>query len=219
MTLGNIGRASYGDFAGKRKLLVIPYVVAMSDDEALVEMVRTYWRDAVAQVRSLERKLGSVAHLFHEGIAAAADARQALENGNPHGHEQLVGLIESGARLEPTEDLDCLLEAMDLHRCMSVVQSSERVAERLMSWYEESRKARYGAIVSNIDRVLEQNGVGVLVVSPDHDMRFPADVEAVYVVPPVLDKINLWLRDHSVRPAPPQSESVPDEETPGWAMR
>lgn len=222
MTLGNIGKASYDNFAGKRKLLIIPYVVAVQDDAALVEMVRTYWKDAVGQVRNLERSLGKAAHLFHEGAAGgdADEAIKSLEAANPHGAEHLKGLIESGARFEQTEDIDCLLEAMDLHRCMSVVQASERVAERLMQWFDESRKARYAAIASNIDRRLEENGVGVLIASPDHDIKLPPNVEAVYVVPPVLDKINLWLRDHPMTGEPDlQQQTAPDDDTPGWARR
>ena len=219
MTLGNIGKASTSDFAGKRKLLVIPYVVAVRDDATLVEMVRTYWRDAVGQVRGLERSLGHATHLFHEGMADDANSTEALALGNPHGYEHLKGLIDSGARLEPTEDVDSLLEAMDLHRCMSVVQASDRVAERLMQWYEESRKARYAAIAAAIDRRLEANGVAVLVVSPDHDIRFASGIEQVYVVPPVLDQINVWLREHPMEEASASQATAPDDDTPGWAKR
>ena len=66
MTLGNVGKASYGSFAGKRKLLIIPYVVAVQDSPELVEMVQSYWKDAVAQVLvvfACSRVAGWTAHV------------------------------------------------------------------------------------------------------------------------------------------------------------
>jgi hypothetical protein len=66
MTLGNVGRASYAEFAGKRKLLIIPFVTPTRDDPTLHEMVATYWQDAFAQVDRLQVGLGEVRHLFHE---------------------------------------------------------------------------------------------------------------------------------------------------------
>ena len=79
---------------------------------------------------------------------------------------------------------------------------------------------------------LDENGVGMLVISPDHEVQFADDIEVVYVVPPVLDKINKWLRDTpmTVEDAPtpegpeaaetpaPAAEQAPEDETPGWAM-
>ena len=219
MTLGNIGRASYSEFAGKRKLLVVPYIVAFNDDPEFVQLVQRYWKDAIAQVRNLERSLGSATHLFHEGVTeGGSEALRALATGNPHGYEQLEGIVEGGAAFEATEDVENLLEAMDLHRCMSVVQSSNRVAARLMQWFEESRKTRYEAIAAKIDERLEADGVAVLVVSPDHDIKFPATVEAVYVVPPVLDKINVWMRDHPASTGEGTPSPQEDDETPNWAQ-
>lgn len=218
MTLGNVGKASYSEFAGKRKLLIVPYIVAFSDDAALVEMVQTYWRDAVAQVRNLERGLGTATHLFHEGATEGGEEGvRALESGNPHGYAELKGLVEGGATFEQTEDVESLLEAMDLHRCMSIVQASNRVAARLMQWFEESRTARHQAIAARIDERMEADSVGILVVSPDHDIKFPANVEAVYVVPPVLDKINMWMREHPI--GADQTPPSGDDETPDWAKR
>jgi hypothetical protein len=65
--------------------------------------------------------------------------------------------------------------------------------------------------------------VAVLVISPDHEVKFPKNVETVYVVPPILDRINKWLRDHPITSdsasdkPDPLPEIAPDDETPGWA--
>ena len=221
MTLGNVGRAAYSDFAGKRKLLIVPYVTPTREDERLHEMVRTYWTDALAQVRRLEASLGEVRYLFHEGsVGEGQEAVEVLEVGNPHGYAQLKAMIDRGAVLQPTEDVECLKETLDLHRCMSVVQVSQTVAERLAAWFEESRKSRYAAIAGNVDQYLKENEVAVLVISPDHEVKFAANIEVVYVVPAILDAINRWMRDTPLDDdAPPPMDQAPEEETPGWAKQ
>ena len=224
MTLGNVGRALTADFAGKRKVLIIPYVTPTREDDRLSELVVTYWTDAVAKVLSLQAGLGMVTHLFHEGsVGAGEEAKEILMHGNPHGYVQLTTLITQGAVLEPTEDVECLKETLDLHRCIAVVEVSNIVAERLAAWFEESRIKRYAAIAANVDQRVQENGVAVLVISPDHEVKFPKNVEVVYVVPPILDRINQWLRNHpitsDVASDKPESlpEIAPDDETPGWA--
>ena len=227
MTLGSVGKASYAEFAGKRKLLLVPYVTPTRDDSELDEMVRTYWQDAIEQVRKLEVGLGDVRQVFHEGsVGEGEEATAVLEKGNPHGYPHLRKMFDAGAKLAPTEDVECLKETLDLHRCMAAVQASQSVAKRLMEWFEESRKSRYAAIAAHVDERLVENGVGMLVISPDHEVRFADDIEVVYVVPPVLDKINKWLRDHPVTPEGPATSDgaappagAPEDETPGWAKR
>ena len=42
MTMGNVGKASYSDFAGKCKLLIIPFVTPTRPDQELLDLVTTY---------------------------------------------------------------------------------------------------------------------------------------------------------------------------------
>ena len=228
MTLGSVGKASYSEFAGKRKLLIVPYVTPTRPDAALDELVRTYWHDAIAQVRKLEVGLGEVRHVFHEGsVGEGEEATAILEQGNPHGYPYLRKIFDAGATLEPTEDVECLKETLDLHRCLAVVEVSQSVAKRLVEWFEDSRKNRYAAIADRVNERLDDNGVGILVISPDHEVQFAADIEVVYVVPPVLDKINKYLRDTPMVSDGPESaeapeaavDPTPEDDTPGWAKR
>jgi hypothetical protein len=221
MTLGNVGRASYSEFAGKRKLLIVPYVTPTREDERLHEMIRKYWTDALAQVLKLEKSLGAVRHLFHEGsVGGGNDAVEIMEAGNPHGFAQLKAMLDRGVVLQPTEDVECLKETLDLHRCMSVVEVSHVVAERLSAWFEESRKSRYAAIAGNVDRYLKDDEVAILVISPDHEVKFASNIEVVYVVPPVLDTINRWMRETPIdKDAPPPMDQAHEDETPGWAKQ
>ena len=199
MTLGDVGKASVNDFAGKRKLLLVPYVVATREEAELQSLVTAYWEEAAGQVRKLEASFGPVRHVFHEGSVGQGDeAVQALEHGNPGGFAMLKAALDAGAALEPTEDPRALSETLDLHRCLAVVQSSHDVLHRLMDWFEESRKRRYAAMAQRIHDAVSANGVGLLVISPDHQVQFTSDVEVVYIVPPVLDRINRWMREHAV---------------------
>jgi len=195
--IGGIGKASYSEFAGKRKLLIVPYVTPTRPGAVLDEMVHTYWQDAIDQVRKLEVGLGDVRHVFHEGsVAEGPEATAILEEGNQHGYPHLRKIFDAGVKLEPTEDIECLKETLDLHRCMAVVEVSRSVAQRLLEWSEDSRKSRYSAIAANVNERLVENSTGVLIISPDHEVQFAEDIEVVHVVPPVLDQINKWLRDN-----------------------
>jgi hypothetical protein len=231
MTLGSVGKAPYSGFAGKRKLLIVPYVTPTREDPVLDEMVRTYWKDAITQVRKLETGLGEVRHVFHEGsVGEGPEATATLEQGNPHGYPELRRIFDAGAKLAQTEDIESLKETLDLHRCMAAVEMSQSVAQRLMEWLEDSRKNRYAAIGNRVSERLSENEVGMLIISPDHEVQFPGDIEVVYVVPPVLDKINKWLRDNPEKDGgaampdginrgedpPPVAEESSEDDSPDW---
>lgn len=211
MELGSVGRASYAEFAGKRNLLLLPYVTAVRDDPELRGLVGRYWEEGVGQVEKLARSLGGVRHLFHEGaVREGGEAAEMLEQGNPAGFPALKRLIDAGAAMEPTEDIEALAETLDLHRCLLVAQASDAVRTRLLEWFEDARRRRYEHIARRIAETIEEGGAGVLVIAPDHAVQFPGDIEVIYVAPPVLDTLNRWLRDHPLD-APP---SAPDEPPP-----
>ena len=203
MALGNVGKGSYAEFAGKRKLLLVPYVAAVRDDAELDGLIAAYWEEAFAQVAKLEESLGAVRHVFHEGsFGEGEESVKVLERGNPAGFPHVRAVIERGARLESTEDPDVLRETLDLHRCIAVAQASRSVQERLVEWFEEARTRRYAFIARRISEVMEADAVGLLVISPDHRVQFEADVGVIYVAPPTLDRINTWLRAHPPGPPP-----------------
>ncbi|MCH7607190.1 MAG: hypothetical protein IIC94_01270 [Chloroflexi bacterium] len=203
MALGNVGKGSYAEFAGKRKLLLVPYVAAVRDDAELDGLIAAYWEEAFAQVAKLEESLGAVRHVFHEGsVGEGEESVKVLEAGNPAGFPHVRAVIERGARLESTEDPEVLRETLDLHRCIAVAQASRSVQERLVEWFEEARARRYAFIARRISEAMEPDAVGLLVISPDHRVQFEADVGVIYVAPPTLDRINTWLRDHPPGPPP-----------------
>lgn len=212
MTLGDVGRPSAAEFAGQRKVLLVPFVSAMGEEEdaELRSLVERYWSEAEAQVRNLERQLGSVTRLYHEGAVAGGEAELAMmERANPAAYPFVKGAVERGAELRATEDTEALLEAIDLQRCLLVVQASRAVAERLREWLGDARKRRYDAIARAIGETLPEGGVGLLVISQDHQVQFPADMRVFYVAPPALDQLERRLRDRLAVPA--ESEDENDE--------
>ncbi len=203
MALGNVGKASYAEFAGKRKLLLVPYVAALRDDTELTGLIAAYWKEAFDQVARLEETLGAVRHVFHEGsVGEGEEAAKVLAQGNPASFPYVHAVVERGAKLERTEDGEVLMETLDLHRAIAVVQASRGVQDRLVEWFEEARQRRYAFIARRISEAMEPDSVGLLVISPDHRVQFDADVGVIYVAPPTLDRINSWLRDHPAGPAP-----------------
>ncbi len=210
MTLGDVGRPSAAEFAGQRKVLLVPFVSAMGEEEdaELRGLVERYWSEAEAQVRNLERQLGSVTRLYHEGAVAGGEAELAMmERANPAAYPFVKGAVERGAELRATEDAEALLEAIDLQRCLLVVQASRAVAERLREWLGDARKRRYDAIARAIGETLPEGGVGLLVISQDHQVQFPADMRVFYVAPPALDQLERRLRDRLAVPAESEDEN------------
>lgn len=194
----------------KRILYLIPYVASSRPEAEEHALVEEYWHEAVEEVERLS--VGApVRHIFHEGsISSGQEALAVLEQGNASGFRYLKRLLEACAQLEPTEDVESLKATLDLHRCMSVVQASDKVAERLMHWFEETRKERYQGIAQKVNGALRTGGSGVLVISPDHQVQFAQDIDVVYVAPPALDRLTRWLRDHATAP----DSSGPGDEGP-----
>ena len=213
MTLGSVGKASAEQFTGARKLLLVPLMAAVRDDDELRELVGRYWREAGQQVRNLEAGLGAVGHIYHEGSAGGGDAGLAsLEQGNPAAYPFLKETCERGAQLQPTEDTEALLEVLDLQRCMFQGLVSTKVARQLSEWYRDALKRRYEAIAQRIDQTLEKDQVGLLVVSQDHQVQLPHDIQVFYVAPPALNDIARWVSDHPLGGGPPPAEGPGDEE-------
>ncbi|MBM3940037.1 MAG: hypothetical protein FJ318_03910 [SAR202 cluster bacterium] len=197
MTLGNIGKPDAAQLGPKRKLLLVPFVVALDDDPSYRALVERYWQEAASQVRNLEASLGAVKHLFHEGTAVDSETEMRnLERGNPEGFGFVKELTIRGAALRPTEDPDTFLEAYDLQRCLMVARMSNKVMQQLYEWFEQARRRRFDAIGKRIDETLKESETGLLIITTDHQVQFPADIQVFYVAPPALNDIERWLKDH-----------------------
>ena len=208
--LGRIDRPSAEQYRGRRKLILVPLVYSpAADDPAGAAALQNYWEQAQTQVAALENALGGLQRIYHESITAGGDDGMAqLQAGDLRSHAFIAGKRESGATLEATEDMEILLETLDLQRCLMMPLTSPAVAARLQEWYAEANRRRYEHIASRIDSTLEEDGVGLLLISERHQVQFPPDIEVFYVSPPALDEFRRWLQNWAARQQQAAAEAV-----------
>lgn len=182
-------------YKGKRKLFLVPNYVfppGMPDDAQ--KLLERYWSEIRDHVQSLERRLGTVAHVYHETLYADGDeGMELLEAMNPLGCGFIQAMCRSTAKLEATEDRALVEEHTDWQRCISMGLVSEKVTSLAMAGYRDTTQKRYEHIASRINETLQEDEAGVLFIREDHRVQFPPDVQVFYVGPPSLDALRRWL--------------------------
>ncbi len=213
--LGRIGQPAAEQYAGKRKLFLVPLVYESSDQPEDGQAILTrYWEQVRSHVASLESKLGTVRHIYHERATEGdTEGLQRLEGGNPHSHPFAQEKCQGGATLESTEDEGLLAELMDLQRCLSFPFASNKVATQLNEWFTESNRKRYEHIAQRIDETLQDTEAGLLLISERHQVQFPGDIEVFYVSPPALDEHRRWLQGWVAQLQKAAEESSQKQET------
>lgn len=199
--LGRISRPGADQYRGRRKLILLPLLYSPATDEPEgAAALQNYWQQAQTQVAALENALGGLRHIYHESVTeGSSDGLEQLKAGDLRSHLLLSLKCENGAVLEATEDLEILLETLDLQRCLMMPMASQSVATQLQDWHAEANRRRYDHIASRIDSTLEEDGVGLLLISERHSVQFPPDIEVFYVSPPALDDFRRWLQNWAAR--------------------
>jgi hypothetical protein len=196
--LGRISRPSAEQYQGLRKLLLVPLVYYGPPAQAVegVAALQNYWDQMQVQVASLEAALGGLHHVYHESLVfGGQEGLEHLSQIDQRSHLFVQSKCEAGAVLQPTEDAEGLAEALDLQRCLMMPFNSNKVALRIQEWFTESNRGRYEHIAQQIDSTLEENQVGLLLVSERHQIQFPSDIEVFYVSPPALDEFRRWFQN------------------------
>ena len=195
--LGRIQRPAASQYDGRRKLLLVPLVYGPQADNAEgAAALQNYWEQMQTQVEALEGALGGLQHIYHESLTVGgAEGLEQLGAADQRSFGFIFGKTESGAVLEPTEDMDVLLETLDLQRCMMIPLASTSVASKLQEWHSDSNRQRYEHIANQIDSTLGENETGLLMISERHQVQFPSDIEVFYVSPPALDEYRRWLQN------------------------
>ena len=199
--LGRIDRPSAELYRGRRKLILLPlcYSPAPDDPEGAAAL-QNYWQQAQTQVAALENALGRLGHVYHESITAGEEeGMEQLQAGDRRSHSFVSLKREAGAVLEAVEDFEILLETLDLQRCLMMPFASPTVASRLQEWHADANRRRYEHIAARIDETLEEEGVGLLLISERHQVQFSSDIEVFYVSPPALDEFRRWLQNWAAR--------------------
>jgi guanylate kinase len=99
------------------------------------------------------------------------------------------------AKLEAAEGIDELTEFMDWSRCLMVGLQNQKVIGKIYESYIEAGKKRNECITAKIDKTLQKDETGILIMRESHQVQFPTDIQIIYVAPPALDEIKRWLRE------------------------
>ena len=199
--LGRVERPPADRFQGKRRLLLVPLMMAPPPD--LTErdsepraIYDRYWDQVRTQVDALASAMGGLHRIYHESMMESGEAGMAyLEMADPNAYALAQVRYLAGATLEATEDINLISESLDLQRCLMLPLTNEGVATRLQQWLAESARSRYDYIAGQIDQTLQPDETGLLLIGERHQVQFPADMEVFYVAPPALDEYLRWLQN------------------------
>lgn len=216
--LGRIQRPTASQYDGRRKRLLISLIYGpQADDPTGVEVLQNYWKQIQPQVEALEEALGGLQRIYHESLTVGGtEGLEQLGAADQRSHAFITSKTQAGAVLEPTEDMDILLETLDLQRCMMIPLASANVGSRLQEWHADSNRQRYEHIANQIDITLGESETGLLLISERHQVQFPSDVEVFYVSPPALDEYRRWFQNwveqQEAGAAPANESTGADEE-------
>ena len=215
--LGRVHRPAAEPYQGKRKLLLVPLLYTPhTDDESGSIIVTRYWDQVSTQTGALEASLGGLSHVYCESLVdGGEEGLKYLKMADEHSHSLVQSKCEAGAVLESTEDRETLLEIVDLQRFLVSPVASQKVANRIQEWFNESNRGRYEHIAGRIDETLQTGETGLLLISERHQVQFPSDIEVFYVAPPALDEYRRWLQNWATRQQQPAADS--DEAEPNGA--
>ena len=189
-----IPRPKAENYRSGRKIYLVPTLLAgpgIPDD--LAQMLNRYWDEVRKQVESLERTLSKVTHVYHESVfKPGEEGLRTVESLNPHGHSFVNVLCQSTATLEPTDQQEAFLEASDWRLCLSMGLASEKVARIARDSLDDAMRARYSHMAAAIDKTLGDDEAGLCILSEDHRVQFPGDIQVFYISPPSLDEIKRW---------------------------
>jgi hypothetical protein len=211
--LGKVERPDAEPFRSQRKIYLVPLVFPPAGHAPeYADLHERYWRGVREHLLRLETSIGSIARVYHEAVGLGGDEGiETAESISETSGSISRGKVESGAGFEALEDQDLVMESFDWQRCLMVGLESRKVSELAWKSYTDAMNRRYELMARRIDETLKPEEAGLLFVSEDHRIQFPADMKVFFVAPPALDEIHRWLRDQRrARSQPPQ----PPEEKP-----
>ena len=90
---------------------------------------------------------------------------------------------------------------------MMIGLQNPNVINKVYESYVEASRKRNESIISRIDKTLQKDETGILIMRENHQLQFPADIQIIYVAPPALDEIKRWLRELETKSEEPPSNS------------
>jgi len=197
--IGRIEKPTAERFKQEKKIYLIPLIYVNKDaPPEFRKKIAYYWQQVVEQLANLEAKIGKIKHIYHESIyQLGEDGMEFMEKINPDGYQISTDKCGDGAVLEAIENKELLDETVDWERCILLGFASEKVASKVSGFYVEALKRRYEFMANRISETLKRNEAGLLFITENHRLQFPANIEVFNVFPPALDEIHRWLRDRA----------------------
>ncbi len=196
--LGKIEKLNIEQF-GLRKLYVVPLLFAGSEaPQDYKEKLEKYWREVNEQIANQEAKVGKIKRIYHETISVGGEeGLKIIEKISPLSYLIVKDKLDCGASFEATEMAELADECMDWERCLLMGFFSQKVAEKVAGFYQQTAQKRYEYIGRHIDETLQKDEAAILFIREGHMVQFAGDIEVFSVAPPALDDIHRWLRDRS----------------------
>ncbi len=196
--LGKIEKLDIEQF-GLRKLYVVPLIFSGAEaPQDYKEKLERYWREVNEQIANQEAKVGKIKRIYHESMSVGGEeGLKIMEKINSLSYLIAKDKFDCGAVFEVTELADLADECMDWERCLIMGFFSQKAAETVTDFYQQSSRKRYEYIGRRIDETLQKGEVAVLFIREGHMVQFAKDIEVFSVAPPSLDDIHRWLRDRS----------------------
>ena len=212
--IGKISKPEAQAYKKGRKLFLIPMFIGHSEDmPELQALLERFWSEADEHLNRLEESLGTISRIYHETVYASGEEGQNIIGAiNPKGSEMLNKRYNSGAHIEPTEDRELMEISSDWQRCLSIGLFSQNVRSIALDAYQASTRKRYEYVASRINESLMPDESAVLVISQNHGIQFPSDIEVFYVAPRALNDLHKWI-DNWVRNSSPTQEKSDVEES------
>lgn len=208
--LGRITKPDAEQFKNGRRLFLVPLIFTPpSPPKELQEIVERYWQEALNQIHGLESRIGRVKRFYHEMIALDGESGLSmLASLNSGSYNLARKMVEQGSEFSSIEDSDLLNEFMDWERCLSTGLYSHKVLTTVLQFYQGAQDQRNKEMATRLDKSLGSDEIGLLVVTENHRIQFPADIEVFFVAPPSLDEYKRWLR----RQEEPAAQEKPQQE-------
>lgn len=210
--LGKLEKPEAEQYRGQRKIYLVPLVFAPRQLSPDYEKIYDrYWSGIWEHLLKLEHSMGAISRIYHEAIGVAgAEGLELAERMSEKSAAVARTKVEAGASFEAAEDQELVVESMDWQRCLVMGLESRKAAEYVWGAYNEAVTKRFELLRQRIDETLKPEEAGLLFISEEHRLQFPADVRVFYVSPPALDEIHRWLRDERQRGAQ-QGAPQPEE--------
>lgn len=207
--LGKIEKPEVDEFKAERKLYLVPLIFSPRNPSSdYADLYERYWSGAREHLMKLEHSMGPIARVYHDSIGLPGEEGLSLaEKLNDRSASVARNKVEAGATFEAAEDQDLVAENLDWQKCLLLGLESRTATERVWGFYSETMQKRYDTIAGRIEETLKPEEAGLLFISEEHKVQFPAGLRVFYVAPPALDEIHRWLRDQRNRPPRAEDEA------------